>query len=63
MLKDKLTTALMLTLLEGTKDFVVYSDTSRVGLRCVLMKHGKVIAMPLDNLRYMRETIPLMTSS
>ena len=43
MLKDKLTTALMLTLLEGTKDFVVYCDTSRVGLRCVLMKNMNVI--------------------
>ena len=34
----------MLTLLEGTKGFVVYCDASRVGLGCVLMQHGKVIA-------------------
>ena len=42
--KDSLTTTLVLTLLEGTKGFVVYYDTSRVGLHCVLMKHENFIA-------------------
>ncbi|WMV41657.1 hypothetical protein MTR67_035042 [Solanum verrucosum] len=36
-LKDRLTSASMLTLPEGTDDFVVYCDTSRIGLGCVLM--------------------------
>ena len=44
MLKDRFTSALVLTLPEGTKDFVVYCDASRVGLGCVLMQHRKVIA-------------------
>ena len=44
MLKDRLTFAPVMTLPEGTKDFVVYSDASRVGLGCVIMQHGKVIA-------------------
>ncbi|KAH0669442.1 hypothetical protein KY285_023604 [Solanum tuberosum] len=43
-LKDKLTSAPMLTLPKGTNGFVVYCDTSRVGLGCVLMQYGKVIA-------------------
>ena len=34
----------MLTLPEGSKGFVVYYDAPRVGLGCVLMHHGKVIA-------------------
>ena len=41
-LKDRLTSASVLTLLEGTKGFIIYCDASRVGLGCVLMKHGKV---------------------
>ncbi|WMV38292.1 hypothetical protein MTR67_031677 [Solanum verrucosum] len=38
-LKDRLTSALILTLPEGTYGFVVYCDASRIGLGCVLMKH------------------------
>ena len=34
----------MLTLLEDNKGFVVYCYASRVGLGCVLMQHGKVVA-------------------
>ena len=41
---DKINSAPLLTLPEGTKGFVVYCDASRVGLSCVLMQHGKVIA-------------------
>ncbi|KAH0730144.1 hypothetical protein KY289_001332 [Solanum tuberosum] len=43
-LKDRLTFALVLTLLEGTGDLVVYCGTSRHGLGCVLMQNGKIIA-------------------
>ncbi|WMV50402.1 hypothetical protein MTR67_043787 [Solanum verrucosum] len=42
--KDSLTSVLVLTLPEGTDGFVIYCDASRIGLRCVLMKNGKVIA-------------------
>ena len=34
----------MWTLPEGTKGFIVYCEASRVGIGCVFMKHGKVIA-------------------
>ncbi|GJY23724.1 putative reverse transcriptase domain-containing protein [Tanacetum coccineum] len=43
-LKDKLCNAPVLALPEGSEDFVVYCDASRIGLGCVLMQRGKVIA-------------------
>ncbi|KAI3824596.1 hypothetical protein L1987_06060 [Smallanthus sonchifolius] len=43
-LKEKLTQAPVLALPEGVEDFVVYSDASKLGLSCVLMQRGKVIA-------------------
>ncbi|XP_017633951.1 uncharacterized protein LOC108476287 [Gossypium arboreum] len=43
-LKQMLTEAPVLILLESGKDFVVYSDVALNGLGCVLMQSGKVIA-------------------
>ncbi|GJX69343.1 putative reverse transcriptase domain-containing protein [Tanacetum coccineum] len=43
-LKDKLCNALVLALPDGLENFVVYCDASRIGLGCVLMQRGKVIA-------------------
>ncbi|GJU44250.1 putative reverse transcriptase domain-containing protein [Tanacetum coccineum] len=43
-LKDKLCNAPVLALPDGPKDFVVYYDASGLGLGCVLMQRGKVIA-------------------
>ncbi|KAD2805188.1 hypothetical protein E3N88_38565 [Mikania micrantha] len=43
-LKFKLTQAPVLTLPDGPDDFVVYSDASYLGLGCLLMQRGKVIA-------------------
>ncbi|GJW74160.1 putative nucleotidyltransferase, ribonuclease H [Tanacetum coccineum] len=43
-LKDKLCNAPVLALPDGSEDFVVYCDASRIGLGCVLMQRGKVIA-------------------
>ncbi|GJR68220.1 putative reverse transcriptase domain-containing protein [Tanacetum coccineum] len=42
--KDKLCNAPVLALLDGPEDFVVYCDVSGLGLGCVLMQRGKVIA-------------------
>ncbi|GKD32479.1 putative reverse transcriptase domain-containing protein, partial [Tanacetum coccineum] len=42
--EDKLCNAPVLALPEGPKDFVVYCDASGLGLGCVLMHRGKVIA-------------------
>ena len=43
-LKDRFISPPMLILPEGTNDFMVYCDGSRVGFMCVLMQHGKVLA-------------------
>jgi hypothetical protein len=43
-LKNKLVNAPILTLSESGKRFTVYTDASRIGLGCVLMQEGKVIA-------------------
>ncbi|GJY85501.1 reverse transcriptase domain-containing protein, partial [Tanacetum coccineum] len=43
-LKDKLCNAHVLALPNGPEDFVVYYDASSLGLGCVLMQRGKVIA-------------------
>jgi len=44
LLKDKLCDAPILSLPDGTDDFVVYCDASHQGLGCVLMQRDKVIA-------------------
>ena len=43
-LKQRLTTAPVLTLPSGSEGFIVYYDVSRQGLGCVLMQHDRVIA-------------------
>ena len=44
LLKELLTLAPVLTLPSGDEGYTVYCDASRVGLGCVLMQNGKVIA-------------------
>ena len=43
-LKHRLTNAPILALPEGTEDFEVYCDASKLGLGCVLMQRKKGIA-------------------
>ncbi|GJU77350.1 putative reverse transcriptase domain-containing protein [Tanacetum coccineum] len=43
-LKDKLRNAPILALPDGPEDFVVYCDASGIGLGCMLMQRGEVIA-------------------
>ncbi|GJX79713.1 putative reverse transcriptase domain-containing protein, partial [Tanacetum coccineum] len=50
-LKDKLCNAPVLALPDGPEDFVVYCDTSGLGLGCVLMQRGKVIAYAFRQLK------------
>ncbi|GKE71072.1 putative reverse transcriptase domain-containing protein [Tanacetum coccineum] len=51
MLKQKLCSAPILSLPEGTKDFVVYCDASIKGFGAVLIQREKVIAYALRQLK------------
>nr|XP_009778496.1 PREDICTED: uncharacterized protein LOC104227845 [Nicotiana sylvestris] len=57
-LKKRLTSAPVLILPEGTKGFVVYCDALGVGLGCVLMQHGKVIAYVSRQLKAHEKNYP-----
>ncbi|KAJ9557756.1 hypothetical protein OSB04_012370 [Centaurea solstitialis] len=57
-LKDCLTRAPILALPEGNDDFVVYSDASKLGLGCVLMQRGKVIAYASRQLKKYEKNYP-----
>ena len=50
-LKKCMTFAPVLALPSETKGYMVYCDASRVGLGCVLMQHGCVIAYALKQLK------------
>jgi hypothetical protein len=43
-LKKRLTTSLVLTLLDLSKSISIYCDASRLDLGCVLMQEGSVVA-------------------
>ena len=50
-LQRKLYEAPVLSLPEGSEDFVGYSDASKIGIGCVLIQRGKVIAYALRHLK------------
>ena len=50
-LRERLTTAPVLCLPDGHEDFVVFSDASGIGLGCVLMQRGRVIAYASQQLK------------
>ena len=55
-LKTRLTTTLVLTLLEGTDGYVIYYNTSSVGLGCVLLQREKVITYASKQLNVHQKT-------
>ena len=57
-LKGRLTSAPVLALANGRDGFVVYSDTSRQGLGCVLMQNDRVIAYASRQLKKHEENYP-----
>ncbi|KAH0682737.1 hypothetical protein KY285_020250 [Solanum tuberosum] len=57
-LKTRLTTTPVLTLPEGSDGYVIYCDASRVGLGCVLMQRGKVIAYASRQLKVHEKNYP-----
>ncbi|RVX19816.1 Retrovirus-related Pol polyprotein from transposon 17.6 [Vitis vinifera] len=59
-LKNRLVTAPILTIPSSSGGFMVYSDVSRQGLGCVLMKHGKIVAYASRQLKSDEQIILLM---
>jgi hypothetical protein len=57
-LKDHLTTAPVLAQPNIHKDFDVYCDASRIGLGCVLMQEGRVVAYASRQLKRPEENYP-----
>ena len=57
-LKDRLTSAPVLTLPKCGENYTVYCDASRVGLGCVLMQEGKVIAYASRQLKVHEKNYP-----
>jgi hypothetical protein len=58
-LKTLLTTAPILAQPDIEKSFDVYCDASGIGLGCVLMQEGRVIAYALRQLRWHEEHYPM----
>ena len=57
-LKTRLTSAPVLTLPDGVDGFMVYCDALRVGLGCVLIQKGKVIAYASRQLKPHEKNYP-----
>ncbi|KAL0560141.1 hypothetical protein IC582_000535 [Cucumis melo] len=57
-LKQKLVTAPVLTVPDGSSNFVIYSDSSKKGLGCVLMQQGKVVAYASRQLKSHEQNYP-----
>ena len=57
-LKEKLSSAPVLSLPEGTEDLVVSIDTSKQGLGCVLMQRDRVIAYASRQLKEHEKRYP-----
>ncbi|KAL0554254.1 hypothetical protein IC582_008171 [Cucumis melo] len=57
-LKQKLVTAPVLTVPDGSGSFVIYSDASKKGLGCVLMQQGKVVAYASRQLKRHEQNYP-----
>ncbi|EOY31663.1 CCHC-type integrase [Theobroma cacao] len=58
-LKACLTTAPVLSLPQGTGGYTVFCDASGIGLGCVLMQHGKVIAYASRQLKRHEQNYPI----
>ncbi|KAL0534776.1 hypothetical protein IC582_029069 [Cucumis melo] len=57
-LKQKLVTAPVLTVPDGSGSFVIYSDAFKKGLGCVLMQQGKVVAYASRQLKSHEQNYP-----
>ncbi|CAA0830166.1 Uncharacterized mitochondrial protein AtMg00860, partial [Striga hermonthica] len=58
-LKKRLTTAPVLTILDPSRSFTIFSDASRHGFRCVLMHDGQVVAYASRQLKPHEQNYPM----
>ena len=58
-LKTRLTTAHVLTILQGNSGFAIYCDASKHGLGAVLMQNGKVVAYASRQLKDYETRYPI----
>ena len=58
MLKERLTTSPVLIVPTGEVRYVVYTDASRLGLGCVLMQEGRVVAYGSRKLKAHEQNYP-----
>ena len=58
MLKDRLTSALVLTLPLGNEGYTMYCDTFRVELSCILMQNGRVVSYTSCQLKKYEQNYP-----
>ena len=58
MLKDRLTLVPMSTLPLGNEGYTVYYDASRVGLGCILMQNGIIVAYASRQLKKHEQNYP-----
>ena len=58
LLKDMLTSTLILTLPSKNEGYTVYCDASRVGLGCVLMQNGRIVAYTSLQLKKYEQNYP-----
>ena len=57
-LKNRLTSAPVLTLPDDSDGFIVYCDASKVSLGCVLMQKGKVVTYASRKLKPHKKNYP-----
>ena len=57
-IKTRLISAPILAVPSGTEGFIIYSDGSKMGLGCVLLRHGKVIAYASRQLKTHERNYP-----
>ena len=58
-MKDRLTSAPVLTIPAGLEGYTVYTDASGTGLGAVLMQHGKVVAYASCQLKKHEQNYPI----
>ena len=57
-LKQKLVTAPVITMSDGSRSYVIYNDAFKKGMGCILMQQGKVVAYASHQLKCHEQNYP-----